>query len=83
MQHPWPPCSVEVDKDLLHSDYVAHAKMRGARPRDKKGLAMKIKKKAGIGERQVVLADGRRVWRWVLPSLDEARAIWARRTGRA
>lgn len=79
---PWHEQAVEVDTDELHSDYVAHAKMLGVRPRDKKGLAMKIKRKAGIGQRQVSLEDGRRVWRWVLPRLDDARATWAKVIGR-
>ena len=79
---PWHEQAVEVDTDELHADYVAHAKMLGVRPRDKKGLGMKIKRKAGIGQRQVSLDGGRRVWRWVLPRLDEARATWARAIGR-
>lgn len=79
---PWHEQAVEVDTDELHSDYVAHAKMLGVRPRDKKGLAMKIKRKAGIGQRQVSLDDGRRVWRWVLPRLDDARITWAKVIGR-
>lgn len=79
---PWHEQAVEVDTDELHSDYVAHAKMLGVRPRDKKGLAMRIKRKAGIGQRQVLLDDGRRVWRWVLPRLDTARATWAKAIGR-
>lgn len=74
----WNDGSVEVDKDELHADYAAHAKMLGARPTDKKGLAMKIKRKAGFSTRQVSLNDGSRVWRWVLPQLEEARAIWAK-----
>lgn len=78
----WHEGPVDVDKDELHADYVTHAKMLGARPRDKKGLGMKIKRKAGFGDRQVVLADGRKVWRWVLPKLSDARATWARSTGR-
>ena len=52
--------------------------MLGARPTDKKGLAMKVMRKAGITKRQVSLGDGRRVWRWVLPQLEDARAIWAK-----
>lgn len=43
---------------------------------------MVIKKKAGFGDRQVVTHDGRKTWRWVLPKLADARAIWARRVGR-
>ncbi|WP_411275739.1 hypothetical protein [Diaphorobacter sp. LI3] len=43
---------------------------------------MKIKRKAGIGQRQVSLDGGRRVWRWVLPRLDDARATWAKAVGR-
>ena len=74
----WNDGPVEVDKDELHADYAAHAKMLGARPTDKKGLAMKIKRKAGFSTRQVSLNDGSRVWRWVLPQLEEARAIWAK-----
>ncbi len=79
---PWHEQAVEVDTDELHADYVAHAKMLGVRPRDKKGLGMKIKRKAGIGQRQVSLDGGRRVWRWVLPRLDDARATWAKAVGR-
>lgn len=79
---PWHEQAVEVDTDELHADYVAHAKMLGVRPRDKKGLGMKIKRKAGIGQRQVSLDGGRRVWRWVLPRLDDARAAWAKAIGR-
>lgn len=79
---PWHAASVEADKDELHADYVSHAKMLGARPRTKAGLAMRIKRKAGIRERQVLLRDGRKVWRWVLPPLDECRAIWAKSLGR-
>ncbi|MGQ7959908.1 bifunctional DNA primase/polymerase [Pseudomonas sp. SP16.1] len=78
----WHSTAVEVDRDELHSDYVAHAKMLGARPTDKKGFAMRLKRKAGWKDRQVSLEDGRRVWRWVLPRLDDARATWARATGR-
>lgn len=78
----WNDGPIEVDKDELHADYAAHAKMLGARPTDKKGLAMKIKRKAGITQRQVSLSDGRRVWRWVLPQLENARALWAKSTRR-
>lgn len=78
----WHERAIELDKDDLHANYVAHAKMLGARVTDKKGLAMKLLKKAGIGRRQVSLGDGRRVWRWVVPQLDEARAIWAKSAGR-
>jgi len=74
----WNDGPIEVDKDELHADYAAHAKMLGARPTDKKGLAMKVMRKAGITKRQVSLGDGRRVWRWVLPQLEDARAIWAK-----
>ncbi|MBC8771937.1 bifunctional DNA primase/polymerase [Stenotrophomonas maltophilia] len=74
----WNDGPVEVDKDELHADYAAHAKMLGARPTDKKGLALKIMRKAGFSVRQVSLNDGRRVWRWVLPQLEDARAIWAK-----
>lgn len=74
----WNDGPIEVDKDELHADYAAHAKMLGARPTDKKGLAMKVMRKAGITKRQVSLSDGRRVWRWVLPQLEDARAIWAK-----
>ena len=79
---PWVTESVVVDKDELHADYVAYAKMLGVRPRDKKGLAMRIKTKAGIDQRQISFPDGRRVWHWVLLRLDEARAVWARNKGR-
>lgn len=78
----WDEGPIDVDKDELHANYVMHAKMLGARPRDKKGLAMKIKRKAGFRDKQVVLADGRKVWRWVLPKLSDARTAWARSTGR-
>mgnify|MGYP003408743968 CR=1 FL=1 len=74
--------AVEVDKDELHADYVAHARMLGVRPKTKAGLGMVIKKKAGFGDRQVVTHDCRKTWRWVLPKLADARAIWARRVGR-
>jgi hypothetical protein len=74
----WNDGPVEVDKDELHADYAAHAKMLGARPTDKKGLALKIMRKAGFSVRQVSLNDGRRVWRWVLPQLEDARVIWAK-----
>lgn len=73
---PWHEESVEVDPDEIHMDYAEHARRIGARPRDKKGLAMRIRKRAGIGRRQVLLDDGRRTWRWVLPRLDDARAKW-------
>ncbi|PSD30142.1 hypothetical protein C7E12_09115, partial [Stenotrophomonas maltophilia] len=80
---PWDAEAVEVDKDELHADYVAHAKMLGVRPKTKAGLGMVIKKKAGFGDRQVVTHDCRKTWRWVLPKLADARAIWARRVGRS
>lgn len=79
---PWDTEAVEVDKDELHADYVVHARMLGVRPKTKAGLGMVIKKKAGFGDRQVVTHDGRKTWRWVLPKLADARAIWARRVGR-
>ncbi|WP_321995970.1 bifunctional DNA primase/polymerase [Xanthomonas citri] len=79
---PWDSEAVEVDKDELHADYVAHARMLGVRPKTKAGLGMVIKKKAGFGDRQVVTHDCRKTWRWVLPKLADARAIWARRVGR-
>ncbi|MGD9757939.1 MAG: DUF5906 domain-containing protein [Comamonas sp.] len=74
----WNDGPIEVDKDELHADYAAHAKMLGARPTDKKGLAMKVMRKAGIAKRQVSLGDGRRIWRWVLPQLEDARTIWTK-----
>jgi hypothetical protein len=79
---PWHEGPTEVDRDELHAHYAAHVRMLGAKPRDKKGLAMRIKRRAGFGDRQVVLQDGRRVWRWVLPRLDVARAMWAKSLGR-
>jgi hypothetical protein len=79
---PWHEEAVEVDKDELHADYVAHARMLGVRPKTKAGLGMVIKKKAGFGDRQVVSHDCRKTWRWVLPRLADARAIWAMRLGR-
>lgn len=79
---PWDTEAVEVDKDELHADYVVHARMLGVRPKTKAGLGMVIKKKAGFGDRQVVTHDCRKIWRWVLPKLADARAIWAKRVGR-
>ncbi len=79
---PWSEEAVEADTEELYLNYVAYAKMLGVRPRDKKGWAMKIKRKAGIGQRQVSLDGGHRVWRWVLPRLDEARSTWAKSIGR-
>ena len=79
---PWDTEAVEVDKDELHADYVVHARMLGVRPKTKAGLGMVIKKKAGFGDRQVVTHDCRKTWRWVLPKLADARAIWAKRVGR-
>jgi hypothetical protein len=78
----WHERAIELDKDDLHANYVAHAKMLGARATDKKGLAMRLMKKAGISALQVSLGGGRRAWRWVVPQLDEARAIWAKSAGR-
>lgn len=77
---PWHERAVEVDSDGLHEDYVAYAKNLGHRPKNKKGFAMKIKTKAGIGSRQVV-DGGHKVWRWVLPRLEEARAVWQKSVG--
>lgn len=78
VDEPWHLQAVEVDKDELHADYVAYARMLGARPSDKKGLSMKLMRKAGFSTRQVSLPDGRRIWKWVLPPLEEARALWAK-----
>lgn len=80
IDEPWHEEAIEADKDELYIDYVAHAKMLNARPRTKAGLAMKIKKRAGIGERQIT-REGRKVWVWLLPQLDEARDIWAKSMG--
>ena len=79
---PWTESAIEADKDQLYSDYVAHAKTLAARPRTKAGLAMRLKRRAGIGERQAFI-EGCKVWVWVLPQLDTARETWARSTGRA
>lgn len=78
---PWHETSVEVDRDELYDDYVAYAKKLSARPRPKAGLMMKIKKRAGIGSRQVTLKSGRTVWLWVLPQIDKARALWEKSMG--
>ena len=43
---------------------------------------MRLKRRAGIGERQAFI-EGCKVWVWVLPQLDTARETWARSTGRA
>lgn len=73
---PWTDEAVMVDRDELHMDYAMHAKRIGARVRDKKGLAMRIKRRAGWRDHNLVLADGRKAWQWVLPRLEDARAKW-------
>ncbi|MEA5669036.1 bifunctional DNA primase/polymerase [Stenotrophomonas sp. MH1] len=78
---PWHEESVMVDRDELYDDYVAYAKKLNARPRAKSGLMMRIKKRAGIGEKQVVLEKGRKTWLWVLPQIDDARALWEKSMG--
>jgi hypothetical protein len=77
---PWDEQEVEADVDELYRDYVAHAQGLRQRPRTKAGLAMRIKRRAGIERRQVTVG-GRVIWRWVLPRLDEAREIWAKAKG--
>lgn len=74
---PWGDLPVEVEKDVLHAHYVSHALQLRQRPRDKKALARRIMKRAGIEVRQAVV-DGTRIWRWVLPPIEQARAIWER-----
>lgn len=73
---PWHQQAVLVDTDELYRNYVAHAQMLGVRPRTKQGWGMKIKRKAGVNSHQIVLSDGHKVWRWVIPRLEEAVAIW-------
>lgn len=79
-QLPWEDEAVEVDRDLVYAHYVEHAKMLGAKPRPLKGLAMKVKARAGWGDRQAWI-DKRQVWSWIFPRLEEARKIWAKSMG--
>lgn len=82
VDEPWTERAIETNKDQLYSDYVAYAKTLTARPHTKAGLAMRLKRRAGIGDRQAFI-ENRKVWVWVLPQLDAARETWATSTGRA
>lgn len=74
----WENGPVTVELQPLHALYVDFvSRHRMGRARTARGLAMSIKKKAGIEIRQID-----RKWRWVLPQLDKARATWAKATGR-
>lgn len=73
----WMKGSLTVDLQALHALYVEFVgRHKMGRARTSKALAMAIKRKAGIDRRQV---NGK--WFWVLPQLDEARAIWAKVMG--
>lgn len=70
------PVTIELKAlHALYADFVSRHRM--GRASTARGLAMSIKKKAGIEIRQID-----RKWRWVIPQLDKARATWAKATGR-
>ena len=74
----WANGSLTLELQTLHAlyvDYVSRHKM--GRARTPKSLAMAIKRKAGVERKQVD-----RKWYWIVPQLDEARATWAKATGR-